>query len=1302
MSDVEAVSLPAALDVDVGQNVLATVKPDAPGSSSPRKSEAAPTSPSRRPSPGSQPVESDEEGPPSPKADSEAETIIQSGRESLSPEKKRKHIRHDPIRQAVDGIDGSLRKKPRIDADRGDRPSRGPRSSRFPSPSQRAGSPSSVVKLEKSDDSQSVTHDVLNQSSANDADRPRPYRKRSFSDSVDEKRECRRDSHTNSTIRDLKNNNAHFSRPSSTARSVSPTRSSHQRSVSGSHLPSKKKAPIPLTGFQRQGSEDRQSTSSSASGSPMPSAHFRKLGSGAGASASPAKQMGPKKLRDKSGRTPLARACADRKYDQVVQRHGERPEDLNVPDNAGNTPLQIASLNGEAPIVKFLLGAGCEINTKNIDKDTPLIDAVENGNVEVVKLLLDAGANPRTVNASGDEPYELVPQDLEKDEYEEIRKALADAKASSRPGRRSEEQIGPDTKVSSRRASVASPSRSPPPLGGAASNRRKTGRSEATRNDLLWTQATSENLRDFAAKGDEVGVVSILNILQKADNASLIAAAKGGHHDVLSLMYAMGDADADPNPLRGQKPGYNTPMLAAIGRGNTAVIELILSQPGFNPTRRLFEDRTYYELSRSRQGENWEEEYNILKSAYEKFGGSDKGRKDLSSPRRARGKEREDKRPARKESSSPVSRPKKLNESPNSSRPRSAKEVQLLKEKRMEKEKARTMGRPKSSARDGGDARASSDHDSNRPDSAKPKTGLSARRDSESSGVARMDEVKKRRLIAGRRPQERDRRPSLFSSDSLSGREEPPKSRHDNASDANTSLKRIRADDASPERSRSRGGDSDHLSPERKMKRPRVTEDNVKAMPNGAPKKSSVANESEKTQARRPLEDTPRDNAAPRKPSHPPKKPESSHHASENASADKNDEVKKEPQEPNTSSVAQVPADDKREEREAEKRREADREAEAKKAEAKKAEAKKAEAKQAEAKQAEAKQAEAKQAEAKQAEAKQAEAKQAEAKQAEAKQAEAKKAEEERIAEEKRREAEAEAKAKAEAQAKADVEAARARAAKEEADRAAEAAQAAREKAEEDDRKRKEAEQRRAKQAEDERQKKMEYERARIMKMRREAEAQEQRRRDALPGRLRVSANYVGSNDSRARSHAWLKNFLPLVTATTRQLEPDCSPETADEKWIPNYLVAPLLATNDLQLSQYSSWEKRKATPTQRVNLWRCTRRMLVYTDDPKYHNASFAEIMQLDNETQPKYFDMEHVFWIRLSDFTDLVPHIPHIHGLELEFVSMHIDPEPSIAPSAAGGFQPNGHAPGAFATETNGSMGINGHGYPRPGTYF
>ncbi|KAJ5276478.1 hypothetical protein N7524_002631 [Penicillium chrysogenum] len=1141
MSDVEAVSLPAALDV--GQNRLATVKPDPVDASSPGKARA--NSYPRVDSDGLTRVhsEGEEDGPPSPRADSEAETIIQSGRESLSPEKKRKHIKHDPSRHELNGTDGHQRKKPRVFGDTREREREKERSL---SPSHRATSPS-VVKIEKDDSHMSETEGV-----ANGIDRAseiaRAFRKRSLSDSAEEQRDRRRaNSHTAShPVGELKHtNNTRLSRPPSNTRSLSPSRPSHQRSASGSQFPTKKKAPTPvLTGSGRQSSEDRQSTSSSQSGSPLPGAHLRKLGSGVGASASPAKQMGPKKLRDKSGRTPLARACADRKHDQATP------------------PLQIASLAGEAEIVKFLLDAGCEINTKNIDKDTPLIDAVENGNVEVVKLLLDAGANPRTVNAEGDEPYELVPSFVDDDEYDEMRKALADAKANLRPGRRSEEHTRPESKEpSSRRASAvrgsaasprdSPPMRSPPPVG--ASNRRKGGRSEATRNDLLWTKPTFENLREFAAKGDEAGVVSILNILQKADNASLIAAAKGGHHDVLSLLYAMGNADADPNPLRGQKPGYNTPMLAAIGRGNSAVIQLILNQPGFNPTRRLFEDRTYFELSRGRQGENWEDEYQILKEAYERFAGSDKGRKD-DSPRRARGKEKEEKRPPRRGSSSPVAR--KKNNSPNANRNRdSLKDMDPTKEKRRQKE-----------------------HDLSRPsDSSKPKSSSSARRDSESSGMAPNEDIRKRRLIAGRRPQER--RPSLFSSDSLSGREEAPKPRVDTATDNALSLKRIRTD-GSPERSRSRGTDGDRLSPEsRKKKRRVISEDKSSGATYGAPRQPDDAS---KPHPRRPYDDStrtaePQPHKSTETSKKPPTRPTSPRHdpTTRQDPIKKNGDTKRESHEPRVDTVEDTMAVAKRMELEAHERR----------------------------------------------------------------RAQAKKAQEERAANEKRVAEEAE----------------RDRLAKEEAERVAQV-----EKAEEEDRKRKEVEQRRAKQAEDDRLKRLEQERARAAKMRRDQEAAEHRRREALPSRLRVAANLVGSNNPRAKSHDWLKSFMPLVTALTRQIDPSCGLDVADEKWIPNYLVAPLLATNDLQLSQYASWEKRRATPTQRVNLWRVTRRMLTHTDDVGFQSSSIAQIMQKDCDTRPKYFEMEHVFWIRLSDFTDLVPHIPHLHGLELQFLSMHVDPEP------------------------------------------
>lgn len=63
-----------------------------------------------------------------------------------------------------------------------------------------------------------------------------------------------------------------------------------------------------------------------------------------------------------------------------------------------------------------------------------------------------------------------------------------------------------------------------------------------------------------------------------------------------------------------------------------------------------------------------------------------------------------------------------------------------------------------------------------------------------------------------------------------------------------------------------------------------------------------------------------------------------------------------------------------------------------------------------------------------------------------------------------------------------------------------------------------------------------------------------------------------------------------------------------------------------------ASWEKRNATPAQRMDLWRVTRRMLNGTDDNGSMDSSLGNSVQKDCETQSRYFEMEHVFWVRVS----------------------------------------------------------------------
>lgn len=72
-----------------------------------------------------------------------------------------------------------------------------------------------------------------------------------------------------------------------------------------------------------------------------------------------------------------------------------------------------------------------------------------------------------------------------------------------------------------------------------------------------------------------------------------------------------------------------------------------------------------------------------------------------------------------------------------------------------------------------------------------------------------------------------------------------------------------------------------------------------------------------------------------------------------------------------------------------------------------------------------------------------------------------------------------------------------------------------------------------------------------------------------------------------------------------------------------------------------------------------------------------------------------------------DLVPHVPHLHGLDIQFLRMHIDQEPSTAAPLLESAQPNGHVP-EYAHLDNihgfsaGMPGLtNGYGHSRPSTY-
>ena len=434
---------------------------------------------------------------------------------------------------------------------------------------------------------------------------------------------------------------------------------STQRALPHSRVTKRRRTPAPLYVERRRKTSEDTHPESDDSSSVHSHHHLHKLASAENNALSPAKMVNHKKNRDRNGRTWLARACAQGAT-EAERWLKERPQDIDVPDNAGNTPLQIAALEGDTEVVQLLLDAGCDITCKNIDKDTPLIDAVENGHLEVVRMLLKAGLDPRIGNANGSKPLELVPEDSE--DAEEIRAVLVASEKEKELLRRPSEDHNRqpsagsrDVEMTSAGASGASPlngGRSPPPPAPGA--RRRTARSQPTDDALLWVNATPERLRDASGKGDLTIVDHILKMRPKADTESVLAAARGGHDVVLGLLLAIGNVDPDPEPLRSgeYKPAYSTPMLAAIGRGNNNVINLLLGQPGFDPTRRLFRGLTYYEIAKERQGSEWEEEFDMLKEAYDNYKQPGGRKSTSSSPRKVRTK-RADSTKSSEPSSSP-------------------------------------------------------------------------------------------------------------------------------------------------------------------------------------------------------------------------------------------------------------------------------------------------------------------------------------------------------------------------------------------------------------------------------------------------------------------------------------------------------------------------------------------------------------------------------------------------------------------------------------------------------------------------
>ncbi|WKT42665.1 hypothetical protein QSH57_007501 [Fusarium oxysporum f. sp. vasinfectum] len=1074
-------------------------------------------------------------------------------------------------------------------------------------------------------------------------------------------------------------------------RSISPQARSHRRSAS-SQLPAyssnglghkKRRLPPPLH------ATDYHSDDSSASGSPHPrSSKLRNLATpAADTNASPARMAPHKKHLDAHGQTLLARACARGEYEGAKTRLTERPEDLNVADYAGNTPLQIAAINGCEDIVKLLIDAGCNLDCVNYDKDTPLLDAVDNGHLGVVKLLLDAGVNPRKANVNGEEPIDRVSD--ETDNAEEIRAALMAARKRAGDRRRTSEEHHSHQDQDTRDSHAPDSPRHSPATNSGTSRRTGTVRATKTRNDLLYMPLDDKTLRQAAGRGDEETVARILQVKEGYnDPAAMVAAARGGHDLVIQLLLGLGGANPDPRPIFNAQPEFATPILAAIGQENIKVIELLLEQAGFDPTRR-YRGETYYEIARHRAGPNWKDEEHMLKNAYDEFKRSGKktnSRQEQQDEALRARRAKEEARQHKRSLSSPE--PKKKSTTSKLTSPKEKRRSNSITNQGDEGSK-RGPGRPRKD--DPVPSINISDREQSPTISQKQLKAKHA--DSDAAGVSSEGETHKprRKLVSKgelRGERERQRRASMASNASSfkDHPSSPHESRHEESGDKHDKHEKNRVEKLSEKyhdrtKALKRDESRDRLSVSgdgsTKRHRASITPDRPSNGENDdsevPPKRRRLDSE---TKEKRPKQVVSSDER-PRKSSNlqDSSKSSSKPNTDRASSVEKQIHVKSEETDVEMKDADSIKAVSESElqaarakEAEQEKQKQTDEEAKKKDELRKKHEARK---KEEERKRAEAEAARKREEEEEKKRKEEAAEKERLQKELEEREAERKRKEEE---ERQRREEEEEKKQRREAEEKARREEAEKQRIEEERKKKEEEEQKQREEEERLHREqleREAAEEARRQHEEEERKERERRERAHRedMERKRAAREAEQRRFREEQERIRL--------DKLPPLLRWLDTCpnpkLPVLAEKFKRIQ-GCRYDTirreangtaeGREQWVLNTHAALLLGEKDLDLSRYTAWERAPVTDLAKLSLWRVEWRLYSLLDDklwdlgrqlPEYYGdedpseLGFETKQRLKAEAWEKFFNMD-MFFVKVSDLMYTVPNIPHLRHIRLE----------------------------------------------------
>ncbi|KAH9841176.1 Ankyrin repeat domain-containing protein 11 [Teratosphaeria destructans] len=381
-----------------------------------------------------------------------------------------------------------------------------------------------------------------------------------------------------------------------TERSLSPKLRSHRRAVStqstlangdgaadGNGRKRRAMAQFPVRDPRPSKAGWEESDASSETTSHGQAAEVRRAQRGVGRSTStPGRQGGREHKRhiNKYGFTKLAEACENDDLEQVKEWRERDPDQLELAEFAGNKPLQIAALKGNAEIVAYLIDQGCQIDCANVDKDTPLIDASENGHLAIVKMLLSAGVDPLRQNLKGQQALDVVTDDTDDcdDIRAELRKAIESWNSSDAKLRREEEE----------------------------EQRHRAGPSKS----LQFMARTYENLLALVQVNDRNGVREFLDARVPVDNNIIAAAAKTGDQYLVNMLLA------EMSPKKAMQK-TDKPMLAVIGTSHFEMLKMLTSLDNFNPLHTTRSGKTWIEVAEERNGPNRRQEVELLQQLHD-------------------------------------------------------------------------------------------------------------------------------------------------------------------------------------------------------------------------------------------------------------------------------------------------------------------------------------------------------------------------------------------------------------------------------------------------------------------------------------------------------------------------------------------------------------------------------------------------------------------------------------------------------------------------------------------------------------